>query len=39
MQISAYDHEMEHINKGDYYYCANVNEIKVKKHSVIFYIF
>lgn len=33
MQISTYDHEIAHINNGDYDCCVNVNEIETERHA------
>lgn len=33
MQCEAYDHEMEHINNGDYNYFYDINALETIRHS------
>lgn len=32
MQIATYDHEIAHINNGDYENCVDVNEVEKERH-------
>ncbi len=33
MQVTTYDHEIKHIENGDYDYNAEVNQIEVHRHT------